>query len=292
MRAAQGREVLLHWRAVAPRRLGQHFLASPAWRERIARHVSARVGSAETIISAPEFAAHGGDLWIEIGAGHGEMTSLLARQAGRLIAIELDPKLLPRLREQAADLPNVKVIAGDILSLDFANLAGPERFRVYGNLPYYITSPIVHRLLEHADQLEAAFLVVQLEVAARMAARPGSRDYGYFSAFTQFYSRPEILMRIPPGAFQPPPKVSSALVALHLPGERPQLGIKEEAGFLKFLKICFAQKRKTLRNNLRPLMPLDRASALLRECGIAPSARAEEIGLAQFARMFASVGRM
>ena len=99
-------------------------------------------------------------------------------------------------------------------------------------------------------------------------------------------------MRIPPGAFQPPPKVSSALVALHLPGEAPQLGIKKETEFLKFLKICFAQKRKTLRNNLRSLMPQDRASVLLRECGMAPSTRAEEMGLAQFARMFAAVGPM
>jgi 16S rRNA (adenine1518-N6/adenine1519-N6)-dimethyltransferase len=275
---------------VAPRRLGQHFLASAAWRERIARLVLAAT-PADAEIAAPEAASQRDDLWIEIGAGHGEMTSLLARQVGRLIAIELDAKLLPHLREQTADLPNVKVIAGDILALDLTELAGPERFHVYGNLPYYITSPIVHRLLAHADQLRAAFLVVQLEVAARITARPGSRDYGYFSAFTQLYSRPEILLRISPGAFQPPPKVSSALVGLHVTGERAKLGIKDEARFLDFLKVCFAQKRKTLRNNLRSLMPLERATALLWECEIAPSARAEEIGLAQFARMFAAVGR-
>jgi 16S rRNA (adenine1518-N6/adenine1519-N6)-dimethyltransferase len=275
---------------VAPQRLGQHFLASAAWRERIARLVLGAAPAAGNT-AARDGTSQRGDLWIEIGAGHGEMTSLLARQVGRLIAIELDPKLLPRLREQTADLPNVKVIAGDILALDFAELAAHERFHVYGNLPYYITSPIVHRLLAHADQLEAAFLVVQLEVAARITARPGRRDFGYFSAFTQLYSRPEILLRIPPGAFQPPPKVSSALVGLRLPGERAELGIKDEARFLEFLKVCFAQKRKTLRNNLRSLMPQERAAALLRECEIAPSARAEEIGLAQFARLFAAVGR-
>jgi 16S rRNA (adenine1518-N6/adenine1519-N6)-dimethyltransferase len=280
---------------VAPRRLGQHFLASAAWRERIARLVLGAAPAAGKI-AARDAGSELGDLWIEIGAGHGEMTSLLARQARRLIAIELDPKLLPRLREQTADLPNVEVIPGDVLALDLAELAGAERFRVYGNLPYYITSPIVHRLLEHADRLEAAFLVVQLEVAARIAARPGSRDYGYFSAFTQFYSRPEILLRIPPGAFRPPPKVSSALVALRFPGERSQLGIKsgsgDEARFVEFLKICFAQKRKTLRNNLRSLMPQERATALLRDCGIAPSARAEQVGLAEFARMFAALERL
>ena len=244
-----------------------------------------------TEVAEPRATSRREGLWVEIGAGHGEMTSLLATQVGRLIAIELDPKLLPRLREQMAELSNVTVTAGDVLALDLAELTEGERFRAYGNLPYYITSPIVHRLLAQADRLEAAFLVVQLEVAERMTARPGSRDFAYFSAFTQFYSSPEILLRIPPGAFKPPPKVSSALVALHLPGERANLGIRDEAGFLRFLKVCFAQKRKTLRNNLRSLMPQDEAAALLRECGMAPSARAEEIGLAEFARMFAATKR-
>ncbi len=246
--AAQHRKVLLHWRDVAPQRLGQHFLASAAWRERIARLVLPATPP-DGEISANDGGSERRDLWIEIGAGHGEMTSL------------------------------------------FAALIGPQRFRAYGNLPYYITSPIVQRLLAQADRLEAAFLVVQLEVGARMTARPGSRDYGYFSAFTQLYSKPEILLRIPPGAFQPPPEVSSALVALHLPGERSQLDITDDARFLKFLKACFAQKRKTLRNNLRSLMPQERATAVLRGCGIALNARAEELGLAQFARLFAAAER-
>ena len=276
---------------MAPRRLGQHFLASAAWRERIARAVLgiAPQGGADTPASEP--AGQRGDLWIEIGAGHGEMTSLLARHAGRVIAIELDDKLIPRLRQQTAGLPNVKVVAGDILALDLAALTEAPRFRVYGNLPYYITSPIVHRLLEHADRLEAAFLVVQLEVAARMTARPGVRDYGYFSAFTQFYSKPEILLRIPPGAFQPSPKVSSALVVLRFPGERARLGIGDEAGFVSFLKKCFAQKRKTLRNNLRSVTAEERVTAVLRECGIAANTRSEEIGLEKFARIFAAIDR-
>jgi 16S rRNA (adenine1518-N6/adenine1519-N6)-dimethyltransferase len=277
---------------VAPQRLGQHFLASAAWRERIARLVlGTAAGPAGTKTAPLELGSRRGDLWIEIGAGHGEMTSILAPQVARLTAIELDSKLLPQLQRQTADLPNVTVVGGDVLAQDLAKLTGGERFRAYGNLPYYITSPIVHRLLEHADQLEAAFLVVQLEVAERMTARPGSRDFGYFSAFTQFYSRPEILLRIPPGAFQPPPKVWSALAALRLPGERAQLDVKDEAGFMKFLKACFAQKRKTLRNNLRSLMPQERAAALLRDSGIARNARAEEIGLQEFARIFAAIER-
>ena len=273
---------------MAPRRLGQHFLASAAWRDRIARLVLGVPAPGDAEIRAPQAAARPGGLWIEIGAGHGEMTSLLARHAARLIAIELDPKLLPRLRERTADFPNVEVVAGDILAMDLAELTGSRPFRAYGNLPYYITSPIVHRLLEHPESLLDAFLVVQLEVAARMTARPGSRAYGYFSTFTQFYAKPQILLRIPPGAFQPPPKVSSALVALRLPGERAQLGVGDEAGFVRFLKMCFAQKRKTLRNNLRSLMPETRATALLPEAGIASNARAEQLGLPQLARLFAA----
>lgn len=272
---------------MAPQRLGQHFLSSPGWRDRIARLVLRDPAVTEADAPPPEAAARRGDLWIEIGAGHGEMTSLLAPRVGRLIAIELDSRLLPALSKQTAGLPNVSVMAGDILALDLAALTGGKPFRAYGNLPYYITSPIVHRLLSHADRLQAAFLVVQFEVAARMAARAGSRDYGYFSAFTQFYSRPQILLRIPRGAFQPPPKVSSALIALRLPGERAHLRINDEARFLEFLKACFAQKRKMLRNNLRSVMTHERATAILRECGIAPGARAEELELRQFARLFA-----
>jgi 16S rRNA (adenine1518-N6/adenine1519-N6)-dimethyltransferase len=227
-----------------------------------------------------------GDVWIEIGAGHGEMTELLAQHARRVVAIEIDERLLPRLCQTARRLGNVSVVAGDVLALDLAELAAGERFRVYGNLPYYITSPIVHRLLEGADRLDAAFLVMQMEVAERLAATPGHREYAYLSAIVQFYARVEIMLRIPPGAFRPPPKVASALVALRPPGERPALGIADEHGFGEFLKRCFAQKRKMLRNNLRLLVNGESAEDTFREAGVAPNARAEELTLAQFARLF------
>jgi 16S rRNA (adenine1518-N6/adenine1519-N6)-dimethyltransferase len=227
-----------------------------------------------------------GDVWIEIGAGHGEMTELLAQHARRVVAIEIDERLLPRLRQMASRLGNVSVVAGDVLALDLAELAAGERFRVYGNLPYYITSPIVHRLLEHAERLDAAFLVMQREVADRLAAKPGHREYAYLSAIVQFYAQVQIMLRIPPGAFRPPPKVASALVALRPPGERPELGISDEHAFGEFLKRCFAQKRKTLRNNLRALVDGESAAELFRDAGIAPNARAEELTLARFARLF------
>jgi 16S rRNA (adenine1518-N6/adenine1519-N6)-dimethyltransferase len=261
---------------VARQRLGQHFLADAAWRERIARAVIARGGEA-------------GGVWIEIGAGHGEMTALLALQASRVVAVELDDKLLPGLHELASRLGNVTVVAGDVLSLDLAELAQSDRFRVYGNIPYYITSPIVHHLFASHTLPEAAFLVMQLEVAERLAARPGRRDYGYLSAFTQFYARSEIVLRIPPGAFRPPPKVDSALVALRLPGERAKLGVRDEKGFVKFLEGCFSQKRKMLRNNLRSLAPTGQTELLLEKCGIRVDARAEQLGLAEMACLFACV---
>jgi len=270
---------------VPPQPLGQHFLASASWRQRIAREI---FGLAAL---APEEGRSGsgtrpGNLWIEIGAGHGEMTELLAPHASRVIAIELDDKLLPRLRETAERLGNVSVVPGDVLDLDLGKLAGGERFRVYGNLPYYITSPIVRLLMECADRLDAAFLVMQLEVAERLVAKPHTRDYAYLSVIVQYYSEAQIRLKIPAGAFRPPPKVASALVSLRPPGERRSLHVADDAAFAHFLKGCFAQKRKTLRNNLRAMMDEESAGEVLNRAGIGPTARAEELNLTQFARLF------
>ena len=251
-------------------RLGQHFLADAGWRARIASTLGVNPG----------------DVWLEIGAGHGEMTALLARNARRVIAVELDPRLVEHLRRLAQELPNVEPLAADALALDFARLAGRDPFKVYGNLPYYITSPILHRLFEHADRIASIHVVVQLEVAARLAARPGRRQYGYLSAAAQFYTRPEVILRIPRGAFRPPPKVTSALVRMRLPGERASLRVGDEARFLEFVKACFAQKRKTLLNNLRALPGGARGEAALRAAGLRGDARAEQLTLGQFARLF------
>jgi len=253
--------------------MGQHFLASLTWRRRILETLPR--GANET--------------WIEIGAGHGEMTQLLASPHRRLIAIEGDPPLAAglqnRVRSDPLNWSGVEVVSGDVLRLDLAGLAGGT-FRVYGNLPYYITSPILHHLFACADRIASIHIVVQWEVAARIAARPGRREYGYLSAACQFYTQPEIVLRIPPGAFRPPPRVVSALVRMDLPGERAKLAVGDEARFLRFVQICFGQKRKTLRNNLRSIAPDDRIHEALAAAGVRTDARAEQLSLSQFAALF------
>jgi len=314
-------------------KLGQHFLSQTSWRTCIAETLPVERDA----------------VWVEIGAGHGEMTELLATRARRVIAIETDAALAATLRERAARWPkgshgpNVEVVHADVLFLDLAALvlsqsanqplqamssqpaneigtlgggsfscdimrplpsgvltpeAGPDsaapvssasRFRVYGNLPYYITSPILSHLFRFADLIDSIHIVTQLEVAQRIAAHPRSRDYGYLSTLCQFYARPELVFRIPPGAFQPPPKVTSALIEMRFPGERAALGSSDEPAFLKFLQVCFAHKRKTLRNNLRGIYSQRRIECAFAASALTDNSRAEELTLPQFAQIFVSL---
>jgi 16S rRNA (adenine1518-N6/adenine1519-N6)-dimethyltransferase len=262
---------------MARQRLGQHFLGDPAWQKRILHTLPRNTD----------------ETWLEIGAGHGEMTHLLAREGRRVISIEADTRLAGNLQRkietQPSEWPNVEIVSGDVLQLDLAKLAG-GRFRVYGNLPYYITSPILHHLFGFADQIASIHIVIQFEVAVRIAARPGRRDYGYLSAACQFYTRPEIVLRIPPGAFHPPPRVTSALVRMMLPGEQASLHVRDQRRFLEFVQTCFGQKRKTLRNNLRAIAPDDRVHEALEACALRPDARAEQLSLAQFSSLFSAIG--
>ena len=258
--------------------MGQHFLGDSSWQQRIL----------QTLPLCPN------DVWVEIGAGHGEMTQLLAADGRRVIAIEGDPPLAESLRENVQAHParwaGIEVVFGDILAIDILPLAA-GRFRVYGNLPYYITSPILHRLFGCADRIASIHIVIQLEVAERIAAQPGSRSYGYLSVVCQFYTKPEIVLRLPPGAFRPPPKVTSALVQMTLPGERDSVGIAaaDEKRFLEFIQLCFGQKRKTLRNNLRPIISDEHIQKALAANAIRPDARAEQLTIAQFAALFAQL---
>jgi len=266
---------------MARQRLGQHFLYDAGWRERIARAIR---------VSGHDLERVGDDrepfCWIEIGAGHGEMTEYIARTGAPLYAVELEPPLVARLQQLAASFPNLTVVHGDVLETDLAAIADRRRIKLYGNLPYYITSPILHRFFEHAARIDEIHIVIQLEVAFRLVARPGTRDYGYLSVLTQFYSRPAIALKLPPGAFRPPPEVGSALVSMQLPGERAKLAIEDDAGFLDFVKLCFAQKRKTLVNNLRGLADAASVRERLAELNLPSQARAEELSVAELASLY------
>jgi len=276
---------LLHFRRMARQRLGQHFLADAGWREQIARAIS--VSPSSTAVSAVELGQS--YCWIEIGAGHGEMTEHLVSTGAAVYAIELDALLLSRLQRLAKKFPNLTVISGDVLETDLASLAAGRRIRIYGNLPYYITSPILHHVFTFADQVDEIHIVIQEEVALRLTAKPQTKAFGYLSVATQFYTRPELVLQIPRGAFSPPPEVGSALVTLRLPGERAKLALRNEAAFLDFVKMCFSQKRKTLVNNLRSLASPEVVREALAAQSLRPDARAEQLTVSQFAALQASL---
>jgi 16S rRNA (adenine1518-N6/adenine1519-N6)-dimethyltransferase len=266
---------------MARQRLGQHFLADSDWREQIARAV--RVSTHAPAFSASLDRTSDKDYcWIEIGAGHGEMTEYLASTGVPVTAIEIDPPLVRRLNHLTQTFKNLHVLASDVLKVDIAEIAAGRRVRVYGNLPYYITSPILHHLFEFASIIDEIHIVIQFEVAERLAAQPGSRDYGYLSVATQLYSRPELVMKIPREAFDPPPEVASALVTLWLPGKDAKLGDVDKEELLEFVKVCFAQKRKTLVNNLKAYGKAERIRGALEKCGLRGDARGEQLEVGEF----------
>jgi 16S rRNA (adenine1518-N6/adenine1519-N6)-dimethyltransferase len=264
---------------MARQRLGQHFLADPGWREEIARAI--RV-SPHSLSSQPGQSTEN-YCWIEIGAGHGEITEKLAATGAPVYAVELDPPLVAKLQKLAKQHANLTVVRGDILESDIATLAAGSRIHIYGNLPYYLTSPILRHLFASADLIDEIHIVVQLEVARRLAAQPATSDYGYLSVLTQYFSRPELVLEIPANAFQPPPEVTSALVTLRLPGERAHLPGLNEQRFLNFVKLCFSQKRKTLVNNLRSLAKPASVRQVLEALSLRADARAEQLTVSQLA---------
>ncbi len=232
---------------------------------------------------------------VEIGPGRGAITALLASRARRLVAIELDGELAARLRDQFAGRGSVEVLEQDVLETDFAalrerggrNADGPaEKVLVVGNLPYYITSDILLRLFRFSGAVERAVVMMQREVADRVAAGPGTRDYGVLSVTAQMYARVERLLTLPPGAFSPPPQVHSTVVRLTMAPRFEELGVEAE-GFLAFARSCFAQKRKMLAKNLRNAgFAAGAIAAAMEGCGIAATARAEEVGLEAMAGLF------
>jgi len=262
--------------------MGQHFLAS----EPAALRIVEALGdvSRATVL--------------EIGPGRGALTEMLAQRAKRLIAIELDRVLSAQLRLKFSTQPNVEIIEGDILKIELDTVFGPkpgtlrpglnyspEPAHVVGNLPYYITSDILLRLFEYHRYFSTIVIMVQKEVADRLAASPGSRDYGLLSATAQLYGRIEKLFTLPPGAFSPPPSVHSSVVRITIKPRLEALGVSE-AEFIAFLKVCFGQKRKTLWNNLKTRYHEDALRAALAKSGVKPAIRAEALPLDRTAALF------
>ena len=263
-------------------KLGQHFLASDS----LALQIVDALGdiSQRTVL--------------EIGPGRGVLTSLLAKRVRRLIAVELDRVLAAQLRLRFGMFPNVEVIEADILSIDFDSLFGPkpglsrpgiefrpEPVKVIGNLPYYITSDILLRLFEYSKYFDTIVVLVQREVADRIAAKPGSRDYGLLSATAQLHARVEKLFTLPPGAFAPPPKVHSTALRLTMTPRQNELGVAGD-GFIDFLKLSFGQKRKTLWNNLKSAYPESQLRAAMAQVRVKPAARAETLSLEESAALY------
>ncbi len=268
-------------------KLGQHFLSSDSF-------------ALQIVDALGDVSQH---TVLEIGPGRGMLTSLLAKRAQRLIAVELDRVLAAQLRLRFGMFSNVEVIEANILSIDFDSLFGPRPglrrpgiefkptpAKVIGNLPYYITSDILLRLFEYAKYFESLVVLVQREVADRIAAEPGSRDYGLLSATAQLYAQVEKLITLPPGAFAPPPKVHSTVLRLTMAPRQEELGLNEngysEEGFINFLKLSFGQKRKTLWNNLKSGYPEAALRAALAKTKIKPAARAETLSLKESAALF------
>ncbi|HJX83233.1 MAG TPA: 16S rRNA (adenine(1518)-N(6)/adenine(1519)-N(6))-dimethyltransferase RsmA [Candidatus Angelobacter sp.] len=263
-------------------RLGQNFLTDS--------------GAAEKIIDALGDISQA--LVVEIGPGRGALTKTLAKRAGRLIAIELDRMMAAELRFEYSGNPRIEVLEGNVLNIDFRTVLHrtigplgdlrpekPERAHVIGNLPYYITSDILLRLFEFHDQFDVIVIMVQREVADRIAARPGASDYGLLSATAQLYAKVEKLFTLPPEAFSPPPKVHSSVLRLRIAPRFDQLGVAAKA-FIQFLKTALAMKRKTLVNNLKAAYQEEHLRAALKHAGIRPDIRAEALSLEKMAELF------
>lgn len=256
----------------ARKSLGQHFLHDPAILARIADAVGARMN----------------DTVIEIGPGRGTLTEQLRGRAARVLAVELDQALAAMLEDRYRDDPRVEIVRADVLDVDLAALAGGE-YLIVGNVPYYITTPIIFHALRPPRPRRAVYLV-QREVAERLASAPGRREYGALSVNVQAVASVELLFRVPAGAFVPPPKVESAVVRL-TPRSDPLVPAEQEERFRTFVIGAFGARRKQMRRVLRTVtgMNVEDADAVLSATGVRAEARPEELEPAEFARVVAAL---
>jgi len=247
--------------------LGQNFLVDE--------------NAALSIIEAADIEDY--DTVVEIGPGHGVLTRELAEQARRVIAIELDDRLIVELGEKLSDLKNLEIVHADALKYPFGEL--PEKVKVVANLPYYISTPIISRLIEARDKVSLMVLMLQKEVAERISAPPGGKEYGYLSVMVQLYTRPETLFIVPNTSFRPVPKVDSAVVRLEVL-DTTLAPCRDLALLEHIVSAAFSQRRKTLRNNLKSTgLFTDEGIKALETTGIDPGRRAETLSVPEFCRL-------
>lgn len=258
------------------KRFGQNFLIDPRVLDRIIE--ASQVGPEDTVL--------------EIGPGIGTLTRRLAQAAGKVIAVEIDDKLIPILEDTLDDLDNVRIIHQDILKVDIPALVEKENggrpIRVVANLPYYITTPIVMALFESGVPLKSITVMVQKEVAERMQAGPGTKDYGALSLAVQYYAEADVAARVPPNCFMPRPGVGSAVIRLTR-RQIPPVETADSRGLFALIRAAFGQRRKTLANALKNAPELsftkEQVEAAIAAAGFAPSVRGEALSLEEFARL-------
>ena len=265
-------EIIQKYNFAFQKRFGQNFL--------IDGHVIEKIIRAAGITKD--------DVVLEIGPGIGTMTQYLAEAAGEVFAVEIDKNLLPILAETLAEYDNVTVVNEDILKVDIAALTGGRPVKVVANLPYYITTPIIMGLFENHIPATSITVMVQKEVAERMQAGPGGKDYGALSLAVQYYAEPYIVANVPPNCFMPRPNVGSAVIRLTRHME-PKIVVKDEKFMFKLIRASFNQRRKTLQNGINNSAELsigkDAVVEALRKMGLSESIRGEALTLAQFAEL-------
>ncbi len=274
-------EIIQKYDFVFQKRFGQNFLVDT--------HVL------EKIIQAAGLTKE--DLVLEIGPGLGPMTQYLAENAGRVVAVEIDSNLIPILKETLKDYDNVTVINEDILKVDVAALAeqynGGRPIKVVANLPYYITTPIIMGLFESQVPIDNITVMVQKEVAERMQAGPGTKNYGALSLAVQYYAEPYIVANVPPNCFIPRPSVGSAVIRLTRHGKKP-VEVKDEKLMFALIRASFNQRRKTLQNSLNNSSELsfskEEIGEAIEKMGLSPSVRGEALTLEQFAKLADALG--
>ncbi|MCY4404051.1 MAG: 16S rRNA (adenine(1518)-N(6)/adenine(1519)-N(6))-dimethyltransferase RsmA [Candidatus Poribacteria bacterium] len=251
------------------KQLGQHFLINP--------------DVLDIIVEAGEVTKS--DVVIEIGAGLGCLTEALAEQANTVIAVEVDPILYNELEYQFANSDNIKVIQEDILDVEFSSLIPQGTSpKIIANLPYGITTPILWKLIEYSNQLSQCILMMQWEVAERIAANPGGKEYGALTIGISYYADTNLIARLSPENFYPSPKVDSALLKLTM-HDHPRVEVNDEEHFFRVVREAFRGRRKMLKNSLRRFASTEKLTTTFSELDIAPQRRAETLDIAEFAAL-------